>query len=129
MYVNEKGLKRHKKYQHPEGGKKYHKCDVCGQLLFSTLSLKRHKLSQHPEGGKKEQKCPICSKVSANPIALKQHIIDIHEKGYKYKCTMCDRAFTKPRFLKVSYKLRCKKIFLNLIIAGTFSKTYGYRFI
>ncbi|TMW43669.1 hypothetical protein DOY81_011255 [Sarcophaga bullata] len=100
LYVNVKGLKRHKRCQHSEGGKKYHKCDVCGQLLYSAQSLKRHKLAQHPEGGKKEEKCPICSKVASNPIALKQHIIDIHEKGYIHKCTMCDRAFTRARFLK-----------------------------
>lgn len=77
-------------------------CDICGLLLTSKKGLKRHKNTIHPVGGHQEYTCSICSKVSSNRQAHDRHVKFSHEMGCNHKCTMCEKAFKKPRALKVS---------------------------
>lgn len=77
-------------------------CEICGRRLADKKSLKRHMNSHHPvEGEKQESECQICSKKFSSLANVKKHIKDVHNNNYKYKCTICIKAFKRPDALKV----------------------------
>lgn len=48
-----------------------------------------------------EEKCHICGKVAANKRAVQSHIRTTHQPP-RFKCTICEKLFRKPKILKVS---------------------------
>ncbi|KAM7348117.1 uncharacterized protein ACRADG_007535 [Cochliomyia hominivorax] len=74
-------------------------CDECGAQLRSRGNLRRHKAAYHNDG-KTIYVCSICGKVAASEYGLLTHKKHVHQEERKHKCTYCDKAFKRPKFLR-----------------------------
>lgn len=74
-------------------------CDECGAQLRTRGNLRRHKAAYHNDG-KTIYVCSICGKVAASEYGLLTHKKNVHQVERKHKCTYCDKAFKRPKFLR-----------------------------
>ncbi|XP_037824142.1 transcription factor grauzone-like [Lucilia sericata] len=90
LLANKVGLKRHKNSQHPEGGKKDHKCQICLKISPTLRALKAHIQRTHELGY--NYKCSLCEKAFKQPAVLKAHMA-IHTGIPLYSCPFCPKTF------------------------------------
>ena len=74
-------------------------CDECGAQLRSRGNLRRHKAAYHNDGST-IYVCSICGKVAASEYGLLTHKKHVHQEERKHKCSYCDKAFKRPKFLR-----------------------------
>lgn len=74
-------------------------CDECGAQLRSRGNLRRHKAAYHNDGTT-IYVCSICGKVAASEYGLLTHKKHVHQEERKHKCTYCEKAFKRPKFLR-----------------------------
>ncbi|KAM7343698.1 uncharacterized protein ACRADG_010648 isoform 2-T4 [Cochliomyia hominivorax] len=90
LLANKMGLKRHKNSQHPEGGKKEHKCHICSKISPTLRALKSHIQRAHEMGY--DYKCTLCEKAFKRPAVLKEHMAT-HTGTALYSCPWCPKTF------------------------------------
>lgn len=71
-------------------------CDICGNWAKNTSALRKHKYLHDQQS----KKCPHCDKIKPNENALKCHI-RISHSAPKHQCIYCDKAFSRPKALRV----------------------------
>lgn len=74
-------------------------CDECGAQLRSRGNLRRHKAAYHNDGST-IYVCSICGKVAGSEYGLLTHKKHVHQEERKHKCTYCEKAFKRPKFLR-----------------------------
>lgn len=91
------------------------KCDICGKWQKNFDTLRNHKQThiQTP------QKCPHCDKVKINRRSLLSHIAISHSTP-KYRCTFCEKAFTRLKSLKVFFFFFCSRNFKKFKLINVF---------
>ncbi|XP_065366827.1 zinc finger protein Xfin-like [Calliphora vicina] len=90
LLSNKMGLKRHKNSQHPEGGKKEHKCHICLKISPTLRALKSHIQRTHEMGY--DYKCSLCEKAFKRPAVLREHMAT-HTGTPLYSCPFCPKTF------------------------------------
>ena len=106
-------LKTHNNARHdPQGRAKSKKprtfqCKKCVAAFKTPGQLKRHYQTTHDNSGPLQ--CEVCSVMLENKIKLRQHRVSHKER--KYKCSMCDFKFSRPKkldshFLRVHTDLK-----------------------
>ena len=106
--------------------KKKFKCDLCEKKFSRHYNLLEHKNIVHY--GIKPEKifdCNNCSKAYASKSELHRHINIIH-KNIRYKCDLCQKEFTRQKYVLEHKRLvhdgiKPEKIF----DCGNCSKTYS----
>ncbi|XP_013114676.2 transcription factor grauzone [Stomoxys calcitrans] len=88
--TNKRGLKHHKKNQHPEDGKKEHACHLCGKISPTLDAHKRHVKYKHELSH--NFKCTMCDKAFKRPCSLKEHMAK-HTGTVLYTCPHCPKTF------------------------------------
>lgn len=96
---------------HDERIKNRKQCKLCGKVYLSRSGLMQH-INGHRSG---PQKCEICDLELISRDGLLTHIRQMHRER-KFKCTICDRAYSMSSTLKVSFSvvsLFCIAIYLR----------------
>lgn len=88
-------------------------CDICGKWVKNSNKLRAHKYThdQNP------QQCPHCDKIKSNKKTLRSHIALTHSTP-KYRCTFCEKAFARPKSLKVFILKWLRKVNIWMLIVG-----------
>lgn len=94
--------------------------------------IRAHMLRQHPAKQHVKVKCTICNKEKGNQILLAQHMKMVHSEK-RHACTLCDKAFSHAKALKVifdkmltGYRLNNGKYSENV---GTYCVSHWRRFV
>uniref|UniRef100_A0A0A1WQR4 Transcription factor grauzone n=1 Tax=Zeugodacus cucurbitae TaxID=28588 RepID=A0A0A1WQR4_ZEUCU len=96
-------MKEHNKLEHSKVPRpippKPRQCQLCGTWLRHMSALKQHMKTIHA-GPCGEHPCQNCKQVLTSARALKRHVYLNHESEGKFKCTMCEKTFKRPKELK-----------------------------
>ncbi|XP_013102876.2 transcription factor grauzone [Stomoxys calcitrans] len=88
--TNQRGLKRHKESQHPEGGRQQYPCHLCSQVSPTHKAHKKHVKDKHELGY--DFKCTMCEKAYKRSSTLKEHMAT-HTGTILYTCSYCPKTF------------------------------------
>ncbi|XP_075168441.1 zinc finger Y-chromosomal protein 1-like [Haematobia irritans] len=88
--TTQRGLKRHKESQHPEGGKQQYPCHLCSKISPTLKAQKKHIKDKHELGY--DFKCTLCDKAYKRSSALKEHMAS-HTGSILYTCSYCPKTF------------------------------------
>lgn len=119
-------LDQHFRMQH-EPPRREHICDTCGKLFKTKSAMEIHRervhtnneriqctlcfrylknshvmvahMRRHDEA-KLNLACEICGQPAPNYDAMNEHKRVVHVLVRPHPCTMCDRTFSKPRYLR-----------------------------
>lgn len=92
-FVNKSTLEHHKRFHGEEASKRF-TCDHCGRTLCSDFSLRGHIQRNHSTS----KICEICKFEAPDKQLMKEHM-KIHGT---FSCTICNKSFALPRYLRVS---------------------------
>lgn len=70
--TGQRGLKRHKDSQHPEGGKRDFPCHMCSHISPTLKAFKKHVKDKHELGY--DFKCTLCEKAFKRASSLKVRV-------------------------------------------------------
>ena len=77
-------------------------CDICNKLFSNQSNLRKHIKSVHE---KMKFKCEICGSQKDN---LRRHKKAVHSKSIEFKCTVCERKFSRKENLLANKNVCCK---------------------
>lgn len=95
-FISKVVLNRHMRF-HGESAKVF-RCEFCCKELSTETSLKSHVQRLHNS----TVPCELCKKEFATREHLKEHLRTEHKPSI---CTVCNKTFTLPRYLKMHEKL------------------------